>query len=339
MLFNLDTAYSLYSILLRPVERTLKDKKYLAVVPSGALTSLPFHLLVTDLPSLPASEIKDLGPYRDAAWLLRRQAVMLLPSVASLKALRSGARADHGAKPFIGFGDPLFGSAPSSNQRATTRASIDYWAGSWVDRGKLAEALPRLERHCDRDQEHRGKARRLKRRHPSRQGRKRDRGQARSARQLSCGLFRDHGLVAGDVKGVGEPALALTLPPTPTEADDGLLTASEVAQLKLNADWVVLSACNTMAGETPSAEALSGLARAFFAGTRALLVSHWTVASDSATRLAIATFDVMTKNPSTGRAEALRQAMLAYMSDRSEEHNANPAYRGSFSVVGQGEAR
>jgi CHAT domain-containing protein len=45
------------------------------------------------------------------------------------------------------------------------------------------------------------------------------------------------------------------------ELDDGLLTASKVAQLKLNADWVVLSACNTAAGDKPGAEALSGLAR------------------------------------------------------------------------------
>ena len=98
-----------------------------------------------------------------------------------------------------------------------------------------------------------------------------------------------HGLVAGDVKGIGEPALVLTIPATPTADDDGLLTASEVAQLKLNADWVVLSACNTMAGDRPGAEALSGLARAFFyAGSRALLVSHWTVESNAAARLSIA---------------------------------------------------
>jgi hypothetical protein len=64
---------------------------------------------------------------------------------------------------------------------------------------------------------------------------------------------------------------ALTLPPQPTEFDDGLLTASEVAQLKLNADWVVLSACNTAAGDKPGAEALSGLARAFFYAGRLLL--------------------------------------------------------------------
>jgi hypothetical protein len=56
----------------------------------------------------------------------------------------------------------------------------------------------------------------------------------------------------------------LTLPNEPSELDDGLLTASEVAQLKLNADWVVLSACNTAAGDKLGAEALSGLARAFF---------------------------------------------------------------------------
>ena len=92
--------------------------------------------------------------------------------------------------------------------------------------------------------------------------------------------FATHGLVAGDVKGLAEPSLALTLPQPPSDIDNGLLTASEVAQLKLDADWVVLSACNTVAGDKPGAEAMSGLARAFFyAGARALLVSHWSVAS------------------------------------------------------------
>ncbi len=89
--------------------------------------------------------------------------------------------------------------------------------------------------------------------------------------QYSIIYFATHGLVAGDIKGVGEPSLALSIPDQPSELDDGLLTASEVAQLKLNADWVVLSACNTIAGDKPGAEALSGLARAFFyAGARAL---------------------------------------------------------------------
>src|SRR5205823_5056999 len=104
---------------------------------------------------------------------------------------------------------------------------------------------------------------------------------------------------------LGEPSLALTIPAQPTELDDGLLTASEVALLKLNADWVVLSACDTIAGDTPGAEALSGLARAFFyAGARALLVSHWHVASIAATRLTISTFDAIKSDAKMGRAEA-----------------------------------
>jgi len=75
-------------------------------------------------------------------------------------------------------------------------------------------------------------------------------------------------LVAGEVERFArvkaEPSLVLSIPAKPTEDDDGLLRASDVALLKMNSDFVVLSACNTAAGEKAGAEALSGLARAFF---------------------------------------------------------------------------
>jgi CHAT domain-containing protein len=152
--------------------------------------------------------------------------------------------------------------------------------------------------------------------------------------------FATHGLVAGDIKGVAEPSLALSIPKQPSALDDGLLTASEVAQLKLNADWVVLSACNTIAGDRPGAEALSGLARAFFyAGARALLVTHWAVDSEAATRLATSTFDLLKAEPGIGRAEALRRAMLAYLNDASSPRNAYPAIWGPFALIGEGRAQ
>ncbi len=90
-LFDLGLAHELYIALIGPVEALIRDKRHLMVVPSGALTALPFHLLVTQKPAVAVPQVnapRDLAAYRDAAWLLRRHAVSVLPSVASLKALR-----------------------------------------------------------------------------------------------------------------------------------------------------------------------------------------------------------------------------------------------------------
>jgi CHAT domain-containing protein/Tfp pilus assembly protein PilF len=350
-LFDLALANELYGTLLGPVETLVKDKRSLLVAPSGALTALPFHLLVTEKP--PAAIPENFAGYRDAAWLIKRQAISVLPSVASLKALRAFARNDHSSKPMTGFGDPLFnpmqdgsgdnraaGVAKSASRALVTSAYTDFWQGVGVDRARLGLALPQLPDTAD---ELKGVAR--------------DLGAAASDIHLGADAsettvkrapladygivyFATHGLVAGDVKGLAEPSLALSTPKQPSDLDDGLLTSSEVAQLKLNADWVVLSACNTIAGDKPGAEALSGLARSFFyAGARALLVSHWAVDSEAATRLTIATFDRLKADPKTGRAEALRQAMLSYLNDASSSKNAYPALWGPFALIGEGAAR
>ena len=152
--------------------------------------------------------------------------------------------------------------------------------------------------------------------------------------------FATHGLMAGEYAEIGEAALVLTPPAQATADDDGLLTASEIARLRLDADWVLLSACNTAAPDgTPGAEGLSGLARAFFyAGTRSLLVSHWSVASDAAVKLTTGIFAAARKDPGIGRAEAHRRSMLALMADKSGPYNAHPMFWAPFVVVGEGAA-
>ncbi|WP_158669690.1 CHAT domain-containing tetratricopeptide repeat protein [Bradyrhizobium guangdongense] len=349
-LFDLALASELYVALLGPVEALTKDKRNLLVVPSAALTALPFHLLVTEKPQ--AAIPDKLEGYRDAAWLLRRQAVSVLPSVISLKSLRAFARRDQGVKPMTGFGDPVFDPAaegPAGRRAASgkvaarsiaTMAYAEFWRGAGVDRARLAQALPQLPDTAD---ELNAVARDVGATdadiHLERDASETTLKHAALA-QYGIIYFATHGLVAGDVKGLGEPSLALSIPDQPSELDDGLLTASEVAQLKLNADWVVLSACNTIAGDKPGAEALSGLARSFFyAGARALLVSHWAVDSEAAARLTTSTFAQLKNEPKIGRAEALRRAMLIYLDDASSPRNAYPAMWGPFALIGEGEVR
>jgi len=118
--------------------------------------------------------------------------------------------------------------------------------------------------------------------------------------------------------------------------DDGLLTASEVAGLKLDADWVILSACNTAGGGAPGREALSGLARAFFyAGSRAVLVSHWPVYSSAAVKLTTEALGAMRQDPKLGRAAAMQSSMVRLI-EAGKPHEVHPAYWAPFVVVGEG---
>jgi CHAT domain-containing protein len=149
--------------------------------------------------------------------------------------------------------------------------------------------------------------------------------------------FATHGLLSGDIAGLAEPALVMTPPEEPSPADDGLLTASEIADLKLDADWVLLSACNTAGGSEPGAEGLSGLARAFlFAGARSIMVSHWPVRDDAAARLTTVALDRLASGQARGRAEALRQSMLDLMQDESDPTLAHPSAWAPFVLVGEG---
>lgn len=341
-LFDIGLAHELYVDLFGAVDDVLKSKKRLLVVPSGTLTALPFHLLVTAQPTVAVPS--DFAGYRDAAWLIKRQAPTVLPAVASLKALRNDKGAKRAAKAIVAFADPVFGSerlaSSGAGAKLTVRAYSDYWMGAGVDREKLGGALPRLP---DTGVEVKSIAQGLGAPQSDLYLRERATESVVKAMPLSdyrIVYFATHGLVAGDVKDLAEPSLALSTPRQHSESDDGLLTASEVALLRLNAEWVVLSACNTIAGDKPGAEALSGLARSFFyAGARALLVSHWAVDSEAAARLTVDTFNRLKTDAQIGRAEALRQAMLALLNDATVAKNAYPAFWGPFALIGEGAGR
>jgi CHAT domain-containing protein len=260
----------------------------------------------------------------------------VLPSEQSLAALRRLAPATTATKPFLGIGDPVLTGPPTARPQARGVLSAANRPDAVFRNGQAdLRALRELMPLPDTAQELRIIAKVL--------GASNDalllRADASEARFKKARLedyrvihFATHGLIAGELSGLDEPALVLTPPQTQSDLDDGLLTASEVAALNLAADWVVLSACNTASGTASGAEALSGLARAFFyAGARGLLVSHWAVNSEAAVGLTTKTFAALAAEPAIGRAEAFRRTMLAMI-----DAGRPPSYWAPFVIVGEG---
>ena len=329
--FNRHRASVLYDYLLRPLEPQFAQAAHVFVVPDGPLTSLPFGLLVTDY-----TEGADNDPavLRATQWLIRRQALTTLPSVESLRVVRQMPPPAEGRVAFAGFGDPVLGGSLSV---------VALSRGAGVMRGGLADgdqlrslaALPQTRGELLAIAATLGapaSAVRLGRDATETAVKDADLSRTRVL------AFATHGLLCGDIAGLSEAALVLTPPDAPSAADDGLLTASEIADLKLDADWVLLSACNTAGGAAPGAEGLSGLARAFlFAGARSILVSHWPVRDDAARRLTTVALDRLASGQARGRSQALRQSMLALMDDTRDPTLAHPSAWSPFVLVGEGE--
>ncbi len=329
--YESETAVALYRRLLAPAESLLAGVRHVFMVPDGPLQSLPLGVLLTEAPQAP---LTDFAGYRQAPWLARRYAMTVLPSVSSLKALRRFARTAQSRKPFMGFGDPVLEGRPG-DRRGIRMASV--FRGARADVTALRR-LPPLPETAD---ELRAIAAVLNAGDDALiLGRQATEATVRntdlSDRRILA--FATHGLVAGQIEGQGEPALVLTPPDVASEEDDGLLTASEIARhLKLDADWVILSACNTAAGDAPGAEGLSGLAKAFFyAGARALLVSHWSVQSEAAVGLTTRMLAEAAEHPEIGGAEALKRSMLALMEDPENPHFAHPMFWAPFVLMGEG---
>src|SRR6266852_81710 len=330
--FDVAAAHKLHADLVAPVADSLKGATHLIVVPTGPMLSLPPGLLVTQPTPAPAG-LAEKADYRQVPWLGKQVAISVLPAMTSLKSLRAVAGRSKAPQPFIGFGDPAFAGAPGDTRSMAALASLCRDGGA-VD-SELVRNLPRLR---DTAGEIRQIAKTLKA--PETDvilGAQATEAKVRSTdlSQYRVVAFATHGLLPGDLKCKGEPALALTPPANSTAAEDGLLDASEVAELKLDADWVILSACNTAAPDGKlGGQSLSGLARAFFyAGARGLLVSHWAVASQPTALLTTSLFEAYSRDQSVGRAAALRSAQLKLQADPAMSH---PALWAPFVLVGDG---
>ncbi len=325
--FEAGSAHELYRELIAPFADMMKDVSHLIVAASGPIASLPLGVLLTE-PAPPGAAPASM------AWLGKAYAVSVVPGVSSLRDLRARAGRSSAPQAFIGIGDPAFAGA-KGNTRAADKLAELCRGNEGVDLALIRDlpALPETRNELTMI----GRA--LKARPEDLLfGAKASEATLRSTdlSRYRVVAFATHGLLPGEIKCLSQPALVLTPPAASKDGDDGLLDAGEIAQMKLDADWVILSACNT-AGPDGSfrAESLSGLARAFFyAGARAVLASHWAVESNATAQLTTTMIETHAKAGNTGgRAHALRSAQMALMAQPATAH---PVFWAAFSLIGDG---
>jgi len=362
--FDVKLAKELYDALLRDVEGSWKPAKNLIVVTNGALGLLPLSLLPTGSAEIKVDDEPLFASYRDVPWLVRTHAITMVPSASALQTLRKLPPGKASRQDLIAFGDPYF-SKEQADEAAKGEKTVQLADASSTTRGGALKRrsspqldgvdnadLAMLPRLPDTADELRSIALALQADPSKVLNLGKDANETMVKKTDLSGFkivaFATHGLVPGELDGLTQPALALSAPSLSGSEGDGLLTMEEILSLKLDADWVVLSACNTGAAAGAGAEAASGLGRAFFyAGTRALLVTNWSVHSQSAKDLVTDLFKRQADDRKLTRGEALRQSMMALMdgkgytdaAGKTEFAYAHPLFWAPYTIIGDGGRR
>ena len=321
--FDVEESYRLYSEMLGPISGQLARYDHLVTIPTGPLLSLPLQVLVMQ----PPPRVVNYN-YSGVRWLGARHALTLAPSVRAFVDLRDTARPSSAVNTFVGFGDFVPLDDPAE---LLVRRDLPENCRTDIDRLKSLGRLP----------ETRDELRSISNSLGVSSGNlilgtefSEDKLREAPLDEYRVLYFATHGLLPGELDCWSEPSLLVSPTPGGGPTDDGLLEASEIINLNLDAELVVLSACNTGGeGGEGGGESLTGLSRAFFyAGARSLLVSHWAVDSFATVDLMSDAFEGLGGEGLT-TSEALRQSQLAMMRDGTYSH---PYYWAAFTVVGDG---
>ncbi|MGB9905954.1 MAG: CHAT domain-containing protein [Candidatus Saccharicenans sp.] len=307
---NFGSGHELYRVLIEPgLEDGLKNSlKKLLIIPDDILTILPFETLVLTEP---------------ADWLIKHYTISYAPSLSSLKELVHKQNRKNRKKPsnnLLAVGDPYYGELEEKYAELSTKTIFqDLYSLSDMKFYRLRysqEEVRRITSQIPRS------------RVLTREKASEDLVKRANLADYRILHFAAHGLI--DDQKPARSAIVLTLDNDP--AEDGFLQMREILNLKLNADLVVLSSCQTGLGQFIRGEGVEGLSRAFFyAGASSVLISLWTVNDQVASQL-MERFYLHLKE-SQSPAEALRAVKLEMVDSGVVSH---PYYWAPFILNGNG---
>ena len=319
-------AVKLYKELIQPAGDLLADKRELIIIADDSLHRLPFEALIS--PSIADASADDRDDRSKWLYLVRQFTISYAPSVSALASLRDYQKGTGAPqKDFVAYADPNYDQQGASTIPAAARSAGD---GRQLKLGRLLNSRDEVEgiaklfakNEADLYLEDSASEENVK---------AKDR-----LSQYRIVHFSAHGLV--NERRPRFSGIVLSLPKVdkegvPLSEEDGLLSAYEILNLKLNADLVVLSACQTGIGKEIKGEGMMGLMRAFmYAGTPSVVVSLWNVNDRSAADLMIRFYKNLWKPGSEklNKAEALRKAQLEVIKLGSKPYHWAP-----FILVGK----
>jgi CHAT domain-containing protein len=323
-----EAAVRLYDVLLRPVADCIEGVRHLVYIPPIEAIGVPLAALLERMPPRQQHGY-DLGA---GAWVGVRVGVSYVTSVRGFLAARRLARRRWASLDLLGVGDPVLGGYIDDG----TPRSVALSRRSAMEGHEVLE-LPELPETSDELKAVAslvGGRQTLLLREKATEGRVR----REALGQYRVLDFATHGLIKNEIHGLTEAALVLT-PQSQTDAsNDGLLTASEIADLSLNAELVVLSACNTARYDLGQfGVEVRGMAAAFaIAGVPRVVATLWPVESKLTARIMVRVFHDVRPNDRLDVAESLRQAMSEAISDAKGTPYAHPRFWAAFAVFGDG---
>ncbi len=321
--FDFVASHELFKAWIAPLAPALQGTHTIYVAAGGALGNVPWAALATK----PATGLAD------ASWWAVEVSLAQMPSASALVLARSRAGRT-ASRPFIAFADPAFdpqaiatatGSADLRKVRQRAMGSADPTTAFDYRRvARLPETLE--EAQALAMSLGAGTAGVI---HGS--AATRSRVLKEDLSDVRVVAFATHGLVPGELPGVLKSGLAMAY--EGRGLADSLLTIDEIVGLRLNADWVILSACNTGLATGNAGDALSALMRGFFAsGARTVLATQWAVESQSAKELMVATFKALAGD--TRLSKALSQAQRDMAAGRNGALYRHPYFWAPYFLAG-----
>nr|MDT0253432.1 CHAT domain-containing protein [Endozoicomonas sp.] len=343
--FAMDSAYQLYQKVFEPLQPYLKGKKKLYLLPDGPLAKLPFQVLPTRLPDQAITSPLDFMRYRSVSWLGDDYLMNYQPSLNNLYEQLTTTvekKTDNSERlAYAGFGNPVMPQTEPDDKgsnlliaardnlkdiRQRLQSSFNFMGDSTLENLSRLPPLPKTEQQLrsigqilgDDDYIYVGKSATL------------DQLQQLPLSRFQTLVFATHGLMAG--KNLPEPGLVMT--PVDGDYSTAILDSSTIAGLELDADRVILSACNT--AELGRDNGLASLSTAFFqAGARSLVVSHWSTEQSATTDLMVKLFQQLEQSPEQGLTVALRQAARDMRDNDKNMLLAHPMFWAPFVAIGR----